>query len=250
MDFSLKERTALIYGPFNSTVQSLIMGLTQLGADCVLLNTDNAPSIRFCNQINDAREINLKFGRALSIKNPLLTEADTREAVNTAAHSFGSVDLFIDAQLINRPNGFKIGEEISYLDEEIHQNFKVSVLLTHAVLNYLKTRKRGRVLFLMNENYPDPILAGARSGLIAFAQNLARQMSEFNVTLNVLSLGLTEEWVMAQYPQMKTIKDAVESLKQKDSSLKITEPEKIMNTVAFLLSQGGVSLTGQVLKLT
>lgn len=250
MDFNLKERTALIYGPFSSTVQSLVIGLTQMGANCVLLDTDNAPSMRFCNQVNDAREIHPQYGRAMGVKNPLKTDADFREAIGSAAHTFGSVDLFIDAQLVNAQNKFKIGEAVDYLDEEIHKNFKASVVLTHSILNFLKSRKRGRIVYLMNDVYPDPIVAGARGALVSFAQTLAKQVVEHNITVNVLTLGLTEEWILSQYPEAASMKEAVELMRKKDPSLKITESEKVTNAVAFLLSQAGASLNGQHIKLT
>lgn len=248
--FNLRERTALIVGPFSTTVQSLMMGLTQLGSDCVLLDFDNASSQRFCNQLNDAREINSKFGRALSIKSPMKTAEDIREAVGSAAHAFGAVDLFIDAQTYNKPNRYKIGEPISYLDYEIDHNFKSSVLLSHAVLNFFKTRKRGRILYLLNEFYPDPIMAGARGALIPFAQSLAKQVVEHNVTVNVLKLGLTEEHLLAQYPEAKTLKEAVEKLREKEPHLKITEPDKVTNTVTYLVSQFGAAVNGQVISLS
>ncbi len=250
MDFNLKERTAMIHGPFSSTVQSLMMGLTQMGANCVLLDTDVSNSVRFCNQINDTREINPQFGRAMGVKNPLQTDADFKEAVGSVAHTFGSVDLFIDAQLVNTPNRFKIGEPIDYFDEEILRNFKSSVILSHGVLSYLKSRKRGRLLYLMNETYPDPIVAGTRGALISFTQALAKQIVEHNITVNVLSLGLTEELVLQQYPEAGSIKKAVELMKKKDATLKITEPDKVTNAVAFLLSQAGTVLNGQHIKLT
>jgi 3-oxoacyl-[acyl-carrier protein] reductase len=250
MDLNLKERTALIYGPFSTTVQSLMMGLTQMGADCVLLSTDNSNSQRFCSQINDTREINPKFGRALSLKNPLRSENDVKDAIGTAAQSFGSVDLYIDAMLMNRTNQFKIGEPLTNLDEDIHQNLKVSLLLTHAILNFLKSRKRGRVLYLMNEVYPDPVIAASRGALVRFSENLAKQIAEHNITVNTLSLGLTEEWVLSQYPEAKSIKEAVEILKAKDPSLRITEPDKVTNAVSFLLGQAGAALSGQHIRLT
>ncbi len=70
------------------------------------------------------------------------TADDIKDAVGTAAHSFGSVDLFIDAQTYNKQNRYKIGEALTYLDEEVHHNFKTSVMITHTVLNFLKNRKR------------------------------------------------------------------------------------------------------------
>lgn len=250
MDLSLKERTALIYGPFTTTVQSIMMGLTQMGADCVLLDTDNSASIRFCNQLNDAREVNPKFGRAISIKNPLRNENDIKDAIGSAAQSFGSVDLFIDAKVTNRVNTFKIGESLASLDEDIHTNFKVSVMLTHAVLNFFKNRKRGRIVYLMNHQYPDPVLAAARGALIQFADQLSKVVSEHNITVNTLSLGMTEEWILAQFPQAKSIKEALDLLKQKEPHLKITEPDKITNAISFLLGTSGACVNGQNIKLS
>lgn len=248
--FNLRERTALIVGPFSTTVQSLMMGLTQMGSDCVHLDFDNVGSQRFCNQINDAREINPKFGRALAIKSAMKSADDIKDAVSMAAQSFGSVDLFIDAQTYNKPNRYKIGAPLDYLDEEVQHNFKTSVLLTHAVLNFLKNRKRGRILYLLNEVYPDPVLAGARGALVPFAQALAKQVAEYNITVNVLKLGLTEEYILAQYPEAKSIKEALELLKVKEPHLRITEPEKVTNTITYLVSQYGVALNGQVICLT
>ncbi|MEN0057232.1 MAG: SDR family oxidoreductase [Bdellovibrio sp.] len=248
--FNLRERTALIAGPFTTTVQHLVMGLTQLGADCVLLDYDNSASQRFCNQINDAREINPKFGRAFGIKSPLQTAEDVKEAISSAAQAFGSVDLFIDAQLSNKPNRYKIGEVLTYLDEEVHHNYKTSVMITHAVLNFLKSRKRGRILYLMNETYPDPVLAGARGALVPFAKSLAKVVAEHNITVNVLSLGLTEEYILTQFPEASSIKEALEKLKLRDASLRITEPDKVTNTITYLVSQYGAAVNGQVIALT
>lgn len=248
--FNLRERTALIVGAFSTTVQNLVMNLTQLGCDCVLLDVENATSQRFCNQINDAREINSKYGRALNLKNPLKTVDDIKEAVGLAAQSFGAVDLLIDVQVFNKQNRFKIGAPIDYLDEELANNFKSSVYLTHAVLNYFKSRKRGRVLYLMNENYPDPILAATRGALIPLATSLAKQMAEYNITLNVLKLGITEEYAQAEFPDAKTLKEAVEKLREKNPGIKILDSEKVSNTVMYLVSQYGSGITGQIISLS
>ncbi|MNS95261.1 hypothetical protein D3C72_1295130 [compost metagenome] len=68
--------------------------------------------------------------------------------------------------------------------------------------------------------------------------------------MNVLSLGLTEEYILAQFPEATSIKEAVEKLKQRDPSLRITEPDKVTNTVTYLVSQYGAALNGQVISLT
>lgn len=250
MELNLRERTALIVGPFTTTVQGLVMGLTQVGCDCVLVSTDNSTSQRFCNQINDSREINPKFGRALSIQSSLKNADDIRDAIGTAAQSFGSVDLYIDAQISHKVNKFKIGESLDYLDAEIQENFKSSVMMTHAVLNFLKNRKRGRILYLMNDNYNDPVVAGARGALLPFAQTLAKQVAEFNITVNILKIGLTEEYLLTQYPEAGSIKEALLKMKEHEPHLRITEPDKITNTITYLVSQFGAALNGQTISLS
>ena len=247
--FNLRERTTLIVGPFSSIVQNLVLHLTQLGSDCVLLDSENEKSQRFCTQVSDAREANSKLGRAIGIKSPMKTYDDMKDAVASAAQLFGSVDLYVDVQVYNKPNRFNIGDSIAYLDEAIDHNFKSSVMLSHAILNYYKNRKRGRILFLANENYPDPIMAATRGALVPFAQNLARQVAEYNITINVLKLAWTEEYIMALNPEAKTIKEAVDKLKEKDPLVKITEPEKVSQAISFLVSQYGLSVSGQVLSL-
>lgn len=248
--FNLNSRTCLIVGPFTSTVQSLMMGLTQVGCDVVYLSRDNSASQRFCNQLNDQREVNPKFGRCLGLQSPLASVDDVKEAVGSAAQTFGSVDLYVDAQVFNSPDSYVIGEDLSHLEEEITRNFKSSVWLSHAVLNFFKARKRGRILYLMNENDADPVLAGSRGALLPFAQALAKKVAEFNVTVNVLRLGITEEYLLMRYPQAASIKEALMMLKENEPHLRITEPERITNTVMYLVSPYGAALNGQAISLS
>ncbi|MGZ3748407.1 MAG: SDR family oxidoreductase, partial [Pseudobdellovibrionaceae bacterium] len=69
--FNLHQRVALIAGPLSSTVSSIVMGLTRLGADCVILDPDKSVPQAFISQISDAREANDKFGRAAFIPSDL-----------------------------------------------------------------------------------------------------------------------------------------------------------------------------------
>ena len=59
---NLHQRVALIAGPMTTTVSSIVMSLTRLGADCVILDTDKSGASAFTNQINDQRENNDKNG--------------------------------------------------------------------------------------------------------------------------------------------------------------------------------------------
>lgn len=249
INFQLRERTAMIVGPYSSTMQRIVMSLCEHGVDCFLVVPEDSVAKKYCQSITDLRETNRKNGRAAAIRNDLKSEVAVKDAIGEAVKAFGSVDLFIDMNLSNRINNFKIGEPLTNLEHDVRIGLTVPVTLAHAALSFFKSRQRGRILFFMNGNSTDPVESAIRGALVSFSQTLAKQVSEYNVTVNCLSLGLTEEWVLAQYPQATSIKEALIVLKEKDPSLKITEPEKISNTVAWLMSQYGLSVTGQCIEL-
>ncbi|HWU43759.1 MAG TPA: SDR family oxidoreductase [Bdellovibrio sp.] len=246
----MHQRVALISGPMTTTTSGIVMGLTRLGADCVILDPDKTVASAFTNQINDAREINDKYGRALVLQGELKTADQIKDAVGKAAQTFGGLDIYIDAMMIQKPTPMKFDGNVENFDGLIDRHLKLPLMLTQAVMAYLKSRKKGRVIYLLNESpvtkiKEDVLAQAARSGLINFAQALAKLASEFNVTVNALSVALTEEYVLSHDPESKSIKEAIEKMKTLDPSLKITEADKISQTIAFLVSPMGATMNGQ-----
>lgn len=252
---NLHQRVALIAGPMTTTVSSIVMGLTRLGADCVILDPDKSVASAFTNQINDAREINDKYGRAMVIQGDFKSAEQIKDAVGRAAQTFGGLDIYIDAMMIQSPTPMKMDGNIDNLDNLIDRHLKMPLMITQAVMAYLKNRKKGRVIYLMNESpvakiKEDVVGQAVRSGLVQFAQALAKQTSEFNVTVNALTVALTEEYILAHDPESKSIKEAMEKMKAIDPSLKITEADKISQTIAFLVSPMGATMNGQKFALS
>lgn len=253
--FNLHQRVALIAGPMSSTVSSIVMGLTRLGADCVILDPDKSVPQAFVNQINDTREVNDKFGRAAFIASDLGSRDNIKDLIGRASQTFGGLDMYIDALMINQPTPMKIEDPIEGLDLMIDKHLKSSLYLTQGVLAFFKSRKRGRIIYLLNDSpaakaKEDVLVQAVRSGLIRFSASLSKQVSEFNITANTLCLGLTEEYILAHEPGTKSIKEALEKMRVAEPSLRITEPDKIMQTVSFLVSPMGIAINGQTLNLT
>ncbi len=252
---NLHQRVALISGPMTTTVSSIVLTLTRLGADCVILDPDKSVASAFTNQINDAREINDKYGRAMVIQGEFKTPEQIKDTVGRAAQTFGGLDIYIDALMIQQPSPMKFDGTIENFDTLIEKHLKLPLMITQSVMAYLKSRKKGRVIFLMNESpvakiKEDLVAQAVRSGLVQFTQALAKQTSEFNVTVNSLSVALTEEYILAHDPESKSIKEAMEKMKTIDPSLKITEADKISQTIAFLVSPMGATMNGQKFALS
>jgi NAD(P)-dependent dehydrogenase (short-subunit alcohol dehydrogenase family) len=253
MEFQLKERVALLAGPLSTTTQALLTGLTGEGADVALLDPQAKQAERFCNQLTDQREIKAKHGRALAVTVDFSKSADLKKHVGDIAQSFGGTDILIDAQLCNQPTPISLESQEVELGDLMQKNLQAPIQLTQAVLGYLKSRKKGRIIYLVNDcvlkGWPADALQNAlRSGLIAYSQSLAKQVLEHNITVNVVSLGLTEEYLMAHYPGV-SIKEAVEKHKALDPFARITEPDRITNSLVYLAGPAGAAITGQTIRL-
>ena len=257
MDYPLRERVIAIVGPLSTTVQSLMNGLTRDGADVALLSPNAQAAERFCGQLTDQREISTKHGRAMALKTEVNSSVSVKEAIGKVAQTFGGLDVLIDAQLHNEPSSLSL-EDTSKLEEDldrlVNENLRSTLLLTSAVAGYLKARKKGRIIYLFNEacfrgQPEDALLAAARSGLVHFASGFSKSLMEHNVTINCLSLGYTEEFLLSR-DSGNLIKGALEKQKQSDRFARITEPDKITNAVSYLIGPSGAAVTGQCIRLS
>jgi 2-hydroxycyclohexanecarboxyl-CoA dehydrogenase len=255
MDLNLRERTAVILGPVGPTIQNLVMALCQQGADVALIDSTADKMQRFCTNVSDQREMNEKFGRATAIQAQWNNPASVKDAIGKAAQTFGSIDIYIDAMSEIKSSPFEVGAENPELENLVHQNLTVSLKATEYIASFLKGRKRGRIVYLLQDSmnrglFIDATAAAARTGLLAFSKALSRQLQDVNVTVNCLSLGLTEEYLLGHFPEATSIKDAHEKMKAIDPLIRITEPEKIANSLLYLCSPLGAAVTGQHLVLS
>jgi len=255
MELSLHQRTILILGPAGPTIQNLMMTLAQQGADIALVDADAVKMQKFCQVISDQREMNEKFGRATAIPVQWESAASIKDAIGKAAQTFGSIDVYIDALAENTPSAFQIGAENKDLEGIIQRNLLVSLRATEYAASFLKGRKRGRIIYLLQDAMNrslvvDATATAARTGLLAFSKTLAKQLQEANVTVNCLSLGLTEEYLRGHFPEAPSVKDALEKMKAIDPLFRITEPEKAANAIMYLCSNLGTAITGQHLVLS
>jgi 3-oxoacyl-[acyl-carrier protein] reductase len=191
----------------------------------------------------------------MAIQSEMKTADQIKDAVGRSAQTFGGIDIFIDANMIQTPTPMKLDGSVEDVGAMLDRHLKLPIMLTQAVLAYLKSRKKGRIIFMMNESpvakiKEDALGHGIRSGLVQFATSLAKLTSEFNVTVNTMSVALTEEYILAHDPESKSIKEAMEKMKAIDPSLKITEADKISQTIAFLVSPMGATMNGQKFSLS
>lgn len=251
---SLRERTTVITGPLTNLSQNIAMMFSQNGSDVVFIDKNQEACQRMASLINDQREINEKFGRATAIKCDFNTAKECQEALSQAAQTFGSIDIYIDSLFGTASGSLKEEKSLEHFDDFINTELKPTFYFAHQVVSYLKNRKRGRLIFLV----PELVVRGSsidtchslvRGGLSSFAKSLSFELMDQSTTVNVLSLGPTEEYLLHHFPQAGSAKDALEKLKQIDPQARIVNSDSVAGTLLYLCSPLGNACTGQTLTL-
>jgi NAD(P)-dependent dehydrogenase (short-subunit alcohol dehydrogenase family) len=205
--FKLQDRTAVLAGPCNIHNQAIAMKLTQLGANVAMLVANGDRQLekaqRFSQQLMDTREVNERYGRSYAIQGDFATPNSVKDTVSRAAEAFGGIDIFIDGAMITEAIRFRDPRSIDNIDKFIETNLRAPMMMTQGVLRFLEGRKRGRIIYLMHDILRTGIAlnalgAGTRTGLSDFSKSLAREVAEFNITVNCIAIGVSEDFLSAQ----------------------------------------------------
>lgn len=250
--FRLQDRTAIITGEADSINQALGRKLTQLGTDVAFVHTNTDRAQKFCEQLMNNYEINDKFGKAIAIKVDLAKPANFQDAISRVAESFGGIDILIDNMTQHPLQNFKDANSLEGLDQILQVNLKAPLFFTHAALKFLESRKRGRVIYLLPDMarmglQKNSLLAASRTSLIHFAKSLAREVQSSQITVNCVATGLSEEFVLAQKLESKSLQASVEMMQKTLPDGQLMDSEKIANLVAFLASPLAAGMTGQTI---
>lgn len=267
--FKLSERTALLTGPCSTINQAIASKLTSLGCNVALVDRNVEKSQRFAEQLMNEREIHERYGRAVAIQADLSKSHHVQDAASKAAESFGGLDIFIDGLLTTDVREFRDPQALDEIDRMIDVNLRSPLMMTHAVLKFLEGRKRGRIIYLQHDIVrlgleKNALLAATRGGLSDFARILAREVAPNNVTVNVVSVGVSEEFLLQQTnspgaqgdrgagaasPQQNrsSINDSLAQLKQSFPRAAMVDPDRIANLIAFLASPLGSAMSGQTI---
>lgn len=247
----LSDKTVLLTGPNTSVGRALALRLAELGANVALLDT-NEKTARFADMIMDQREVSPSKGRAFYVHCNLTKPHHAQEAVRKAAETFGGVDIYIDAMMYNKRLLFPEDDIGESLDRAIDLNLRAPMLMTAEVVKFLKGRKNGRLIYLVQEMARfgaegEALSSATRSGLISFSKSLARELGPIGVTANCVAMGPTEEYLLERHPEASSIREAQDRLLKSIPQAKWTDPNDVAEVITFLASPKSQTITGQVI---
>jgi len=187
----LENKVALITGSSRGTGAGIARVFAREGASVVI------------NQVQDEgdpqhilEEIQAAGGKVFFVKADITDEAQVREMMSKAEGAFGKVDILVSNYAAAIPRkGF---QETTWTEwqEQIDTTLKAAFLCTQAVLPGMKAQRWGRIISIntIGIHQPAPYYHGytaAKTAMLGFTRNLAVEVGQYNITVNIVSPGLT-----------------------------------------------------------
>ncbi len=256
--FRLNDKTVVLAGPYGLLLQNLTAQLAECGADVAVLTDDIKSAQRVCQNIMDMREVSEKFGRAAAIEVKLHDEKNVNASLSRAAELFGSTDIYIDAYLFGLkvpfygdanpgPSGSK-----STIETQFHSTLEFSKTLSQAALAFLKSRARGRMLYLFHEldvMMAEKVESKVFAEFNEYIVKLAHSLVESHTAVNALAVGVNEEYLLSRFPKTPTIQRSLQELVKVRPQARLVDYSDIAQVVSFLVSPVANGLSGQVIHL-
>ncbi len=135
-------------------------------------------------------------------------------------------------------------------DLVLSTNLKGLFLTSKAVLPGMIARKRGRIISITSGLGTTGVprgshYAASKGGINAFTRSLAKEVAECGINVNTIAPGLTDTPMMrgANTPEY------IASVTKTMPGGKLGQPEDVVGLALFLVGEGAIHITGQVITL-
>ena len=185
----LKDKVVLIGGAGQNMSRATAILFAQEGAKLVL-------AARTAEKLNEtADRVRAAGGEVLTLQTDLTDEAQVDALVQAAVDEFGGVDCFIHAAGGFFSTDHDIANmEPSFWDEALQNNLRTLFLPVRRLVPIMESRGGGCIITLSAgarvRQDANSAYATAKAGMIAAAQNLARELYDKNIRAHAISPGI------------------------------------------------------------
>jgi NAD(P)-dependent dehydrogenase (short-subunit alcohol dehydrogenase family) len=241
--FSLKPRladkVAIVTGGAKGIGQAFCVGLAREGAKVVIADIADSSST--------AEKVNQVLGEALILTVDVTSESSTESMARKVMDKYGHIDILVNNAGIYPTMPFK---DMTFNDwkKVLAVNLDGLFLTTRAVYPYMIAQKSGRIVNISSGTFfrGTPNMAHyvtTKAGAIGFTRTLATEAGEYGITVNAIAPGLVATQTVLDGPQAKQLESTIQlqSLKRRQ------EPEDLVGTLLYLVTDEGAFVTGQTL---
>ena len=242
----LRDRVIIVTGGAHGIGRAYCTGLAREGAAVVVADLDGEGAAEVVRTLE-------KDGQAaLAVRTDVSEPASAVHMAEATMQRFGRIDgLINNAAVFQRPAMSRVPFEqipVEEWDRLMAVNLRGIFLCCRAVVPQMKRQRRGKILnvssgtvFFGGTNVAHYVTS--KAGVIGLTRALARELGEYDITVNAIAPGLT-----LSMDEVAPARDAQNLARIGARALKRSEvPEDLVGTAVFLCSAESDFITGQTL---
>lgn len=236
----LNGKVALITGSVRGTGAGIARVFAREGAKIVLnqVRDEGDPQ-----QVLDA--IRAQGGEAICVKADLCDPVQVQAMVQQAHTAFGAVDILVNNYAAPIPRQTFMDSTWAAWQEQMDYTVKAAFVCCQAVLPGMQARRWGRLISINTVGIHQPALTyhgytAAKTAMLGFTRNLALEVGASNITVNIVSPGLT----LTAEVQARLTPEERARHEQRIPLRRIGTVEDTANVALFLASELGSFVTG------
>jgi NAD(P)-dependent dehydrogenase (short-subunit alcohol dehydrogenase family) len=240
----LAGKSVIVTGGANGIGEQYCEHLAREGACVLIADIDIAGGNRLAARIN--AEVDAE--RVVAKETDVTSETSTTEMATAAIEQFGKVDILINNAGTYPHQKF---EAITYEEwrHVVTLNLDSVFLCSKAVLPSMKEQASGKIINVATNlvwiGLPSMVhYVAAKAGIVGFTRSLAREIGEYNITVNAIAPG-------AVAPPVGTLNAAalerLEAIVNHQALKWCQRPADLIGAMLFLASSEADFVSGQVL---
>jgi NAD(P)-dependent dehydrogenase (short-subunit alcohol dehydrogenase family) len=244
MEFSLKNKVALITGASRGIGEATAKGLAQAGADLAIASR-KLPDLE-----KVAKEVKKTGRKCLPVATHVGKIEEINNLVKKVLEEFGKIDILVNNAATNPNMAPAIDVDERAWDTVMNLNLKGLFFLSQAVAKVMRGKGGGRIINVASVAgiTPDilPIYSISKAGVIMATKVMAQQWAPYNIRVNAIAPGLTKTrfsealWKNDQILQMAMARTPM---------ARPADPEEMVGAIIYLASDASSYVTGQVIAI-